>query len=66
MIGPSRMTYDVARDRHAEHLRHAARIRELQHVRRDGSPPVHRPTQRRLTAARLTGVMAVARAAFHL
>ena len=66
MIGPSRMTYDVAASRHQQHLDHAARIREIQHARRDGSPQAHRPTQRRLTAARLTGVLAVAKAAFHL
>ena len=66
MIGPSRMTYDIATSRHQQHLDHAARIREIQQARRDGSPQLHRPTQRRQTAARLTGVLAVAKAAFHL
>ena len=66
MIGPSRMTYDIAASRHQQHLDHAARIREVQQARSDGSPQVHRPTQRRLTSMRISAVLSVAKAAFHL
>ena len=62
---PSRMTYDVATSRHREHLDHSARIREIRQARRDGALDVDRTAQRRRTAARLTHVLAVARAAFH-
>ena len=66
MIAPSRMTYDIATSRHHERLEHAARIRDIQQARRDGSPQLHLPARRRLTSARLSAVLAVAKATLHL
>jgi hypothetical protein len=65
MIGPSRISYDVAASRHQERLSHAAAIREIQQARRDQTLRVDRPAQRRMTVARLAHAMAVARAALH-
>ncbi len=63
---PSHTSYAVAKHRHQERLDHAATIREIQQARRDGTLRVDRPMQRRLTAARLAHVLAVARTALHL
>ena len=52
MFSSTRMTYDVAKSRHREHLDHAARINELQLARKD-APPVNRPAHRLVTVARL-------------
>jgi hypothetical protein len=66
MIGPSRMSYDIARSRHQEHLSHASRIREIQQARRDGTLTPDRTTHRRQTAARLLAVATALRASLHL
>ena len=52
MFSSTRMTYDVAKARHRQHLDHAARINEIQLARRE-APPVNRPAHRLVTAARL-------------
>lgn len=65
MIGPSRVTYDIARHRHDEHLRHAAMIREVKQARRDGLLTADKTSHRRFTALRLSAAVSVLRAALH-
>ncbi|HVM25680.1 MAG TPA: hypothetical protein VM253_09820 [Candidatus Limnocylindrales bacterium] len=65
MIGPSRVTYEVARSRHDEHVRHAARIRDVQSARREGVLTPNRTAQRRITASRLAAALTALKAALH-
>ncbi|HSK93653.1 MAG TPA: hypothetical protein VLA76_06310 [Candidatus Angelobacter sp.] len=65
MIGPSRISFDVATTRHQERLHHAATIREIQQSRRDQTLRIDRQGQRRMTVRRLTHAMALAKAALH-
>jgi hypothetical protein len=52
MFSSTRMTYDVSKARHQEHLDHAARIHEIRRDRQD-APPVNRSGHRLVTVARL-------------
>ena len=66
MIGPSRVSYDIAHHRHDEHLRHAAKIREIKQARRDGMLTADKASHRRFTALRLAGVLTALKATLHL
>ena len=59
MFSSTRMTYDVSKARHREHLDHAARIHELQLDRQD-APPVNRSGHRLVTVARLAAASVAA------
>jgi hypothetical protein len=52
MFSSTRMTYDVAKARHRQHLDHAARINEIQLARKE-APRVDRSAHRLVTVARL-------------
>lgn len=58
MFTSTRMTYDVAKARHQQHLDHAARIHQIQHSRSE-VPPVNRPAYRLITVARLAAASAL-------
>ena len=58
MLGPNHHTYHVAEQQYAERLSHAARIRMVQHERRDGTRPFNIDGHRLLTARRLAAGLA--------
>lgn len=60
---PTHMTRDVSTHRHQQHIDHAARINAVQAARRAGALDVDRGAARRRTVARLTEMLASAKAA---